>query len=111
MRIALCGFDLSMTKDALHLVEAAAIVYQKAGEAVSEVVHTYVVEPSLAASRVPRIEKTGKREIKTKFIIICQFINLVFVFPFLIYQLQSSQPLIFVDLKRLILHAQYLHGF
>ena len=61
MRVALCGFDLSMTKDALHLVEAAAIVYQKAGEAVSEVVHTYVVESSLAASRVPRIGKTGKR--------------------------------------------------
>ena len=61
MRIPLGGFDLSMAEDALNLVEAAAIVDQKAGEAVSEVMHAHVVEPRLAASCVPRIEKTGKR--------------------------------------------------
>lgn len=57
MRIALCGFDLSMAEDALNLLEAAAIVDQKAGEAVSEVVHAQFVEPRLAASCIPRIEK------------------------------------------------------
>ena len=53
VRIALCGLDLGVTQDALNLIQAAAAVHQKVGEAVLQVVDTHIVQSGLTASDAP----------------------------------------------------------
>ena len=53
MRIALCGLDLGVTQNVLNLIQAAVVVHQKAGEAVSQVVDTRIVQSGLTASDAP----------------------------------------------------------
>ena len=53
VRIALCGLDLGVTQNVLNLIQAAVVVHQKAGEAVSQVVDTRIVQSGLTASDAP----------------------------------------------------------